>query len=165
MTTLREIRLFHWRQLMATRKLQRTNDEQMLKFPGHGELVQTAAKLKQLANDHLSAVQCLNDYCTGTAEQDESDGIPPNASFPPDDLRARAICGAGDLAELCARYAAYLERLPPQPGQTVEAGPETVRALHERSQRAQLVRELAVIFFRAAELERMRPCASPSVSG
>lgn len=125
--TLREIRLFHWRQLMATRKIQEhANSEKR-------------AQLERVAREHLGAVQCLNDFCPGTAEQDEANGIPPDTSVSPLlELRVRAIGTAGELAELCARYAAFLERSD------------------KLAERAALSRELAAIFFRAAELERNR---------
>lgn len=142
--TLREIRLFHWRQLMATRQLQEhANSEKR-------------AKLERIAMDHLGAVQCLNDYCEGTAEQDDANGIPTHSVLSRNTIRADAISSAHNLAELCSRYAAHLERGIPAVGETFTAGPEAIKALQERQKRAELVRELGAIFFRAAELERSK---------
>ena len=123
--TFREIRLWHWRQLKAVRVMQ---DTPQSKDPDITRM------LRELASRHLGVVQCLNDYVDGTAEQDE---LSTDTSISVLDARSRAICGAGDLAELCSRYAAHLEK-------------SDVKDLS----RILLAREMAVILFRAAELER-----------
>lgn len=144
--TLREVRLFHWRQLMAVRAMQQRTKG--LTLGNREAAIKTDCLLRSLANEHLGAVQYLNDFCEGTAEQDDTDGISTHSVLSVDDVRADAISGAHNLAELLARYAAKLEsELPGTPRDNVRS---------EKFDRAQLTRELAAILFRAAELERNR---------
>lgn len=136
--TLRDIRLFHWRQLRAARMIEKTAAD-----AGDPDTFKHA---KALAFTHLGAVQCINDYVPGTAEQDERDGIPTNTTVPSDDVRAAAISGAHNIAELLSRYAHNLEH------RAGESAPPA--KLVYMAERAELARELAALLFRAAELER-----------
>lgn len=130
MKTLRELRLLHWRQLAAVRKMQKFQT-----------LNNDPAQLERLAMEHLGAVQLLNDYVSGTAEQDDDSSV-QGVPLPPDCDRKPVHIGSilSDASEALARYAAHLEGRSQPSLQTAE--------------RAGLTRELAAILFRAAELEK-----------
>lgn len=71
MTTLKELRMWHWRQVIANRKLQNSLAalaEQPQIYCGNA--AEVAEHHKQLADLHLSAVQVLNDSVPGVAEYD-----------------------------------------------------------------------------------------------
>ena len=89
MTTLKELRMWHWRQVIKCRKAQRHNEqeaEKLLEGRNYlddnehqrlGRYKADAKSLGELADLHLSAVQVLNDSVPGVAEYDciEADAI------------------------------------------------------------------------------------------
>lgn len=60
--TLQELREWHWKEVGYCRKSADNLRERNL--PQMGEVID------KLANFHIKAVQCLNDYVPGTAEND-----------------------------------------------------------------------------------------------
>lgn len=71
--TLRELRMWHWRELLNERRLQNKFEERARSAnPGYYFNTNNghAKRHKQQASLHLGAVQALNDVLTGTAEQD-----------------------------------------------------------------------------------------------
>lgn len=60
--TLKELRMWHWLQVLHYRKVENAQEARR----GYSKHCQS----RDMANMHLSAVQCLNDSLPGTAEND-----------------------------------------------------------------------------------------------
>lgn len=76
MDTLRELRLYHWR--MVLRYSERRGEFEILQDRAYSmhrrESYRVGALLyRQKHAFHMRAVQALDDYVTGTAEQDDAD--------------------------------------------------------------------------------------------
>lgn len=74
--TLRRLRLWHWRKVLAHRDLARAHEQHAVLWeeqnPGKKNRYARgrARHYDKTANFHLGAVQALNDVVDGTAEQD-----------------------------------------------------------------------------------------------
>lgn len=64
-STLKDLRMWHWREFLHHRNLQRRYERST-----HAHAVPQAQRHRDTANLHLSAVQVLNDSVPGTAERD-----------------------------------------------------------------------------------------------
>jgi hypothetical protein len=79
--TLKELRMWHWRECLRHRKQERWNEEaserSSISPQGKNLMLNSAASRKLKADLHLSAVLALNNICVGTAEDDcaEADRI------------------------------------------------------------------------------------------
>ena len=63
MKTLKELRMWHWREFLRYRADQRIAEDMK-------GMKTSAAYARKHANHHLGAVQILNDHVSGTAERD-----------------------------------------------------------------------------------------------
>lgn len=72
--TLKELRMWHWRQVIAFRQNaananKRANDKRC-SIHSHMNFCRLEINMNEMANTHMKAVQCLNDHVPGTAEAD-----------------------------------------------------------------------------------------------
>lgn len=72
--TLRELRMWHWKQCLDYRRCAKAireaaEDKRCSRHTRAAKLAD-ADSHDRIADHHMKAVQCLNDFLTGTAEQD-----------------------------------------------------------------------------------------------
>jgi len=80
MKTLREIRMWHWRQVVNSRQLERDHEAGLQAWGNVHYSTSSIARHRADADRHLRAVQTLNEFVTGVAEYDcmEADGRDPD---------------------------------------------------------------------------------------